>query len=284
MEWISSVTGDKFGYALLLLALAALVVCWKTKSLHPIDMRLLRLVLPMSQIKCKIVNETLSDQSALIGFRMAHGVQCRTLQDAQSLAQFASSKNLPLDLIGVAGDKFDIRSLKLKSDKERSKLWHLLPGAGIAVSAVLFAMLLIVALSSTLLISLKQTDRHYWLGPTEARALFRDSSGERAQFSSSQCASLQDAGAEYTAEAGRDLAILCEVWTASDLEAYIDSELPKQRSAFLFLSILVGAFGLMVFVELRSWFAESELRKLMNEGLGPQEGEPIQASSSPSSP
>lgn len=264
MEWISSVARDAVSSSLILVAVAALFVCWKTRSLHPINMRLLRLVLPTGQIQCKIVDETLSNQSSLIKFRMAHGVHCRTLQDAQNLAKFATDRNLPLELVGMSGDKFDARELKLKYERERARAWFLLPGGTVSVCALLASAFLYIALNSSLLISLKETDNWYWLGPTEATALGRDAEGERVKFASSRCTDEARVDATKKNETNRDLAILCDVWAASGLSEYLADELPKQKYAFLFLTILISSLGLVVYFEMRTWFAESELRKLLN--------------------
>lgn len=66
-------------------------------------MRLLRLFISKSDIEDAVISKHLSNQAALITFRMAFGIQSHTLRDAKKVANFAESKNISLNLIGKAG-------------------------------------------------------------------------------------------------------------------------------------------------------------------------------------
>ena len=94
MEWINSLAREVLSGSLVAAALAAGFVCWRTRSLHAVYMRILHLFVPMEHIKCPVINECISDKSSVIAFRMAYGIQCRTLNDAKAVSAFAAERNI----------------------------------------------------------------------------------------------------------------------------------------------------------------------------------------------
>ncbi len=68
----------------ILLVFSAIYISWRVSSFYPIHMRLLRLFISKSDIEDPVIRKHLSNQAALITFRMAFGIQSHTLRDAKS--------------------------------------------------------------------------------------------------------------------------------------------------------------------------------------------------------
>lgn len=113
MDWISFLTRDVAIGSILGISAAALIICWRVGSFHPVNVRLLRFFIAKDEVEDPIIKKSLADQTALVSFRMTHGVKARTLRDAQSLSEFSDRTNIPLDLIGRAGWAFNLKTLTL---------------------------------------------------------------------------------------------------------------------------------------------------------------------------
>lgn len=84
---------------------AALHICWRAGSLHPLNNRLRRLFISRDDIQDPFVKKNLSDYSALTVFRLTYGIHAQTLADAKKIIGKAEARNVPLALVGLAGGR-----------------------------------------------------------------------------------------------------------------------------------------------------------------------------------
>ncbi|TAA10886.1 hypothetical protein EA658_14405 [Pseudoxanthomonas winnipegensis] len=275
MDWLEFLTREIAPYSVIGILAAAVITCWKAESFHPINARLLRFFISREEVEDSVIKKSLTDQSALISFRMTHGVRAQTLKDAKKLVDFAEYKNIPLDLIGRAGWAFDLKKLVIKPRRVPHKALLALPAIGLFLlvwSSLFFAA---AATKSDLLVTIKNTDTYVWLSKEEARAAL-PFQGEPGTISPSECT---PNGKDLVTPAGfdsRDRAILCDIWKDPALDPHLAKEVPKQRKIFLAAFAMLAWWALMALGLLREWLAQIELDKALKEDAEESEIEPVQ--------
>ncbi|MBK0054504.1 DUF6216 family protein [Stenotrophomonas sp. S39] len=270
MDWISFLTRDVAIGSILGISAAALIICWRVGSFHPVNVRLLRFFIAKDEVEDPIIKKSLADQTALVSFRMTHGVKVRTLRDAQKLSKFSNRTNIPLDLIGRAGWAFNLKSLTLNPNRVPHGAWLALPAFFLLVMILATAGFSAVAASSKLLVSLKATDTWLWLSQDEARVF--QPFGQRATINKSSCSNEQDEAEPQVGFHEDDRDILCEIWADPGLEKHFSKELPEQRITFLVAAAIFAWYAFMSFSLLREWIAQRELRDLLDEVVVPDLG------------
>lgn len=263
MDWISFLTRDVAIGSILGISAAALIICWRVGSFHPVNVRLLRFFIAKDEIEDPIIKKSIADQTALVSFRMTHGVKARTIRDAQNLSQFSDRTNIPLDLIGRSGWAFNLKTLSLIPSRVPHGAWLALPGILLFVLILSTAGFSAVAASSKLLVSLKATDTWLWLSQEDARAV--RPFGDRAVINKASCDKEQDAAEPPVGFHKYDRKILCELWSDPALEKHFSKELPEQRITFLVAAAIFAWYAFMSFSLLREWLAQRELRDLLEE-------------------
>ncbi len=263
MDWISFLARDVAIGSILGISLAAVIICWRVGSFHPVNVRLLRVFIAKDEVEDLIIKKSLADQTALVSFRMTHGVKARTLRDAQNLSEFGNRTNIPLDLIGRAGWAFNLKSLTLNPNRVPHGAWLAVPATLLLVLILATAVFSAAAASSKLLVSLKATDTLLWLSQEDAR-VFRPF-GERSMINRSSCDGQPDADEPLVGFHKDDRKILCELWSDPALERHFSKELPEQRITFLVAAAIFAWYAFMSFSLLREWLAQRELRDLLEE-------------------
>ncbi|MCW6027154.1 DUF6216 family protein [Stenotrophomonas sp. SRS1] len=258
MNWDSIYSGAPEWFSVLGLVAAALHICWRAGSLHPLNNRLLRLFISRDDIQDPFVKKNLSDYSALAVFRLTYGIPARTLVDAKKIIGKAQARNVPLDLVGLAGSAFDLDNFTV-IEKKRPR------GVSVALCGLMlfacFWVTLILALGATeqrLLISLNTTGTWLWLGKDQAQIAKPTLSGKRPIFSVASCtdpsrAKYEDQGADGFRPA--DPNILCGIWADPRTSAELMTSVREQRLTFLFASAFLAWTCLMLFDGLRRSFA-----------------------------
>ncbi|MDX3934354.1 DUF6216 family protein [Stenotrophomonas sp.] len=262
MDWISFLTRDVAVGSILGVSAAALIICWRVGSLHPVNVRLLRFFIAKDEVEDPIIKKSLADQTALVSFRMTHGVKARTLRDAQKLSEFSDRTNIPLDLIGRAGWAFNLKTLALNPKRVPHGAWLAFPGIFLLVLILATAAFSAVAASSSLLVSLKATDTLLWLSQEEAR-LFRPF-GEKSTIDKTSCGA-GNADALPDGFHQNDRKILCGIWSDPALADHFSKKVPEQRATFLVAAVIFAWYAFMSFSLLREWLAQRELSVLMDE-------------------
>lgn len=263
MDWISFLTRDVAIGSILGISAAALIICWRVGSFHPVNVRLLRFFIAKDEVEDPIIKKSLADQTALVSFRMTHGVKARTLRDAQNLSEFSDRTNIPLDLIGRAGWAFNLKSLTLNPKRVPHGAWLAFPGIFLLVLILATAAFSAVAASSSLLVSLKATDTLLWLSQEEAR-IFRPF-GEKSTIDKTSCG-VGHADAELPDGFHQnDRKILCGIWSDPALADHFSKKVPEQRATFLVAAAIFAWYAFMSFSLLREWLAQRELRDLLEE-------------------
>jgi len=258
MNWDSIYSGAPEWFSALGLVAAALHICWRAGSLHPLNNRLLRLFISRDDIQDPFVKKNLSDYSALAVFRLTYGIPARTLVDAKKIIGKAQARNVPLDLVGLAGSAFDLDSFTV-IEKKRPR------GMGLALCGLMlfacFWLTWILAYGATeqrLLVSLNTTGTWLWLGKDQAQIAKPALSGERPILSVASCADTskvkyEDQGAGGFRPADPD--ILCDIWADPRTSAELMKSVREQRLTFLFASAFLAWTCLMLFDALRRAFA-----------------------------
>ncbi|HEY0204865.1 MAG TPA: DUF6216 family protein [Acetobacteraceae bacterium] len=265
MDWISFLTRDVAIWSIIGISVAAIIICWRVGSFHPVNVRLLRFFIAKDEVEDPIIKKSLADQTALVSFRMTHGVKARTLLDAQKLSEFSNKNNIPLDLIGRTGWAFNLKTLTLNPNRVPHAAWLAVPGILLLVLILATAVFSAVAASSNLLVSLKMTDTWLWLSQEDARLVRPFFFGDRATIDKASCNSGQ---ATTEAPAGfhkGDRKILCGIWADPRLKIHFSKEVPKQRSTFFVAAAIFAWYAYMSFSLLREWLAQRELRDLLDE-------------------
>jgi hypothetical protein len=264
MDWFDFLTREIAPASVVGILVAAGITCWRAGSFHPIHVRLLRFFISRDEIEDPLIKKSLTDQSALVSFRMTHGVRVQTLSDARKLVNFAEFKNVPLHLIGQAGWAFDLKNLTTISKRVPHKALLAIPAIALLffVLASLFAAA--AATTSNLLITIKRTETLVWLSKEEGRTAL-PFQGERGKISSYDCA--EDAK-DFVLPKGfknADRAILCDIWKDPGLDNHFAKEVPKQRKIFLMAFAMLAWYAFMAFGILREWLAQIELDKALKE-------------------
>lgn len=258
MNWDSIYSGAPEWLSVIGLVGAALHICWRAGSLHPLNNRLLRLFISRDDIQDPFVKKNLSDYSALTVFRLTYGIHAQTLADAKKIIGKAQARNVPLALAGLAGGAFDLDNFTV-IDRKRPR------GIGVALCGLMlfacFWLTLILAYGATeqrLLVSLNATGTWLWLGKDQAQIAKPTLSGERPIFSVASCtdtsrAKHEDQDADGFGPADPD--ILCDIWADPRTSAELVRSVREQRLTFLFASAVLAWACLMLFDALRRAFA-----------------------------
>jgi len=271
MDWLEFLARNVADLSFIGIIIAAILICWRAGSFHPVNVRLLRLFIAKDEVEDPDIKKSLADQTALVSFRMTHGVKVRTLRDAKHLSTFSEKNNIPLYLIGRAGWAFNLQNLTLNPNRVPHGAWLAIPGIFLFILIIATAVSTAVAVSKDVLVSPKETDTWLWLSQNDARTVRPFFLGERGIIDKSSCNADETAPATPAGFHKDDHKILCEIWADPALKSYFAKELPSQRQTFLVAAIIFAWYAFMSFSLLREWLAQRELRELLEEVKpGPQ--------------
>lgn len=266
ISWSSILSGAPAWVSLFVLVVAALHICWRARSLHPLNNRLLRLFISREDIQDELVRKNLSDYSALAVFRMTYGVPARTLHDAKGIIFRAETKNIPLDLVGRAGPAFDLDRFAVNENKR--------PGRAAFASTVVLIYLFfclavfagVAATEDRLLVSLKSTGTLLWLDKDTAQPAFQGWSDTRTSLSSRSCPKNNVGEAESDVPQGfssNDHSILCGIWGDPSTKDEIRSGVLQQRWTFLAAALLCIWGCIFFYPVIRRAVAVRELERIL---------------------
>lgn len=77
----------------------------------------MRLFISREDIEQDPIRDSLSDRSAVVSFGMIYGIDLDTPNEVEALITGARARNIPLHLIGHAGNAFDRHTLSMKAGK-----------------------------------------------------------------------------------------------------------------------------------------------------------------------
>jgi len=275
MDWLVFLTREIAPYSVIGILIAAGITCWRAGSFHPIHARLLRFFISREEVEDPLIRKSLSDQSALVSFRMTHGVRVQTLKDARRLVEFAEFKNVPIDLIGRAGWAFDLKKLIILQKRVPYKIQLALPTTALILLILSSLFAAAAATTSDLLVTVKKTKTLVWLSQEEARPAL-PFQGQRGKISLFECAQDENSLVTPAGFKGADRAILCEIWKDPDLAKHFAKEVPRQRKIFLTAFAMLAWYAFMAFGLLREWLAQIELNKALKDEVATSEAETVQ--------
>ncbi|ALR03143.1 DUF6216 family protein [Xylella fastidiosa] len=246
-----------------LLVLAAIHISWRVRSFYPIHMRLLRLFISKSDIEDPVICKHLSNQAALITFRMAFGIQCRTLRDAKKVANFAESKNISLNLIGKAGAAFDLNTCSINKKKVPKRISCVL--LFILSMILIFAAFMsgVFATSNRLLGQLNETGTWILLSENEARI----GSSFFNLFGRNETINIQNCNAkEIVTEKrlnNRDHQIICGIWNSASIKKSLQKSINGQQKALIILMIVLLWFFIDLINTTKNWYCAIQLNSML---------------------
>jgi len=262
MDWLEFLTREIAPYSVIGILVAAGIMCWRAGSFHPINSRLLRFFINRDEVEDPVIKKSMADQAALVSFRMTYGVRSKTLHDAKKLAEFADFKNISLDLIGRAGEAFDLKNLEVIQKRIPHKYWLALPIIMLSFFMPAGLLSLGMTTSSDLLVTLKATKTDLWLSNHDA-TLMRPFFGDRAKITKSDCTPKPEAFVTPEGFNKEDRSILCGIWNDPTLSPHITREVSKQRR-ILFLAFGTCLWYALMAISLsREWIARLELSKAL---------------------
>ncbi|WP_228762855.1 DUF6216 family protein [Xylella fastidiosa] len=246
-----------------LIVFAAIHISWRVSSFYPIHMRLLRLFISKSDIEDPVISKHLSNQAALITFRMAFGIQSRTLRDAKKVANFAESKNISLNLIGKAGEAFDLNTCSINKKKVPKRISCVL--LFILSMILIFAAFMsgLFATSNRLLGQLNETGTWILLSENEAKI----GSSFFNLFGRNETINIQNCNAkEIVTEKrlnNRDHQIICGILNSASIKKPLQKSINNQQKAFIILMIAL----LWLFIDLinttKNWYCAIQLNSML---------------------
>lgn len=266
ISWSGIISGAPAWFSLFGLVVAALHICWRAGSLHPLNNRLLRLFISRDDIQDELVKKNLSDYSALSVFRMTYGVSARTLHDARGIIFRAETKNIPLDLVGRAGLAFDLDEFVVNKKKRPGRSSVVIAGVLIYL---FFCLAMVAGISATedrLLVSLKSTGTRLWLSNDTAQPAFQMGFGERTSLSSRSCQENEKKRAKDGTPQGfssNDYSILCGIWRDPSTKNKIRNDLYQQRWTLLVATFFCIWVCVFFYPVIRSAVAVRELERLL---------------------
>ncbi|QHB70621.1 DUF6216 family protein [Stenotrophomonas sp. 364] len=119
---------------LLTLPCISLYLCYTSGTIHPLRNRLMRLLISRDNVEHGAIRDSISDRSAVVSFGMIYGIHLDTTTEIESLITGAKTHNLPLHLIGAAGDAFDREALAVKPHKSPGKWGYAMNGIALATA------------------------------------------------------------------------------------------------------------------------------------------------------
>ncbi|MCH7234823.1 MAG: DUF6216 family protein [Xylella fastidiosa subsp. multiplex] len=241
-----------------LLVFSAIYISWRVSSFYPIHMRLLRLFISKSDIEDAVISKHLSNQAALITFRMAFGIQSHTLRDAKKVANFAESKNISLNLIGKAGAAFDLNTCSINKKKVPKRISCVL--LFILSMILIFAAFMsgVFATSNRLVGQLNETGTWILLSENEAKI----GSSFFNLFGKNETINIQNCNAkEIVTEKrlnNRDHQIICGIWNS----ASIKKSLQKQKALIILMIVLLWFFIDLINTT-KNWYCAIQLNSIL---------------------
>lgn len=246
-----------------LLVFSAIHISWRVRSFYPIHMRLLRLFISKSDIEDAVISKHLSNQAALITFRMAFGIQSRTLRDAKKVANFAESKNISLNLIGKAGAAFDLNTCSINKKKVPKRISCVL--LFIPLIILIFAAFMsgVFATSNRLVGQLNETGTWILLSENEAKI----GSSFFNLFGKNETINIQNCNAkEIVTEKrlnNRDHQIICGIWNSASIKKSLQKSINEQQKALIILMIVLLWFFIDLINTTKNWYCAIQLNSIL---------------------
>ncbi|HHW4682129.1 MAG TPA: DUF6216 family protein [Xylella sp.] len=261
MDWVTLLTEKTIllPVFLILFSMAAIYISWRSDSLYPINMRLLRFFISKNDIEDPAIRRYLSDQVALITFRVTFGIKALTLSDAKKVANFAQNRNISMNLIGKADKVFNLGTCSINKKELPNKASFILLALFLLISISLTILVSKIALKNDLVVTIKETGTLVYLSQNEAATV--NPLREKQAVKISNC-NAKEIIAEKTLNK-RDHEILCEILAKPSLKDSFEQEINEQKKACIIIIIALIIFSMPMVITLRNWVAALELNKLI---------------------
>lgn len=204
-----------------------------TESRHVLRFRIWRLLHGKGEISDEGVNEYVNEQNSLMTFRLIAGVPVQSLDRAHELIRWTCENQVEMYELRMAGKHFDPDKRVIKTEGLPGKISQALKllAAALAVPIV-FGCAWLVYTDSALL-SLKATQRHFWMTGTEARVAWPLL---KTPLRQSACSGDLAALAKQTSFTVEEAGIICGVLKDEKTPSYTKQQVADQwKSALLLL-------------------------------------------------
>ncbi|WP_139328693.1 DUF6216 family protein [Xanthomonas campestris] len=260
-SWNEIATVASAAFPVLGISIVAIYLCYKSGTLHPLRNRLMRLFISREDIEPGPIRDSLSDRSAVVSFGMIYGIHLDTPDEVEALITGARARNIPLHLIGHAGNAFDRQTLSMKAGKTPRRWLDALIIITIFSAYVCALTLAASIFTKDVLIRIKATDTVVWISTKDRKArhiLSNDTYFFSAQTCASDSSKIESLPAPSDQRA-HDTSVLCSIWRSPKAQAEIKNTLTLQRVASGSLALLCLA---LLITSARSLIRRKAIRRL----------------------
>lgn len=220
------------GVALLIMSAAALV-WWRTRSVHPVMLKIWSFFVSRNDCSIKSVKQFHEKQAALLQFRFTTGLSVRTLVQVEDVLKWTEKFNEDVGDVAACGDFFDLDHPGLKDNVSKLKWWmELIPV--LFVTFFLVATLLSVGgiFFDRAILRLKETRTWMTLGDNYVKRV-----GDYPGFKIEKC---NDDKVQLTPALGfteRELQLICTAFSQQNTAEFVRSTVAEQKLLFKFSSV-----------------------------------------------
>jgi hypothetical protein len=235
---------------------AALLSYSRSRSSHPILLRIWILIFGKAEINSEIIKKFSQNESDLAHFIYLTKIRVATVKDAEQLIKWALEKNLSLKLIKSSGEYFDsiilVGTQELYALDRKDLVYRLL-------AVIFFAIPLISGLSFSIydraIIQMRDSKNFLTITPEYVSTVF---AAER--FYISECP-VEKTRTNFDA---KDLENICNVSFDNETKAQLSKLVKTQKAAGSLLAAYAGFFFLRACLALSKVRAALDLRKRLN--------------------
>jgi hypothetical protein len=249
----------------LIFIVAAMLSYFRSRSSHPILLRIWTLTFGKAEINSTIIKCFSQNESDLAHFTYLTKIRVATVKDAEQLIKWALEKNLSLKLIKSSGEYFDVIMLAgtqaLYALGRKDLVYRLLAVIFLAIPVILGLSL---SIYDRAIIQMRDSRNFLTINPEYVSTVF---AAER--FYLSECP-VEKTPTSFDA---KDLENICNVSFDNETKSQLSKLVKTQRAAGALLATYTGFFFLRAYLALVKVRAALELRKRLSS-IVPNIGQP----------
>lgn len=240
-------------------------VVWRTESWHLLRRRIWHVTHGKGEITDPRIRSFVEEQTNLAAFRIFAGPAVGSLNDAHTLMDWCSARNVDLGSLRMCGDHFDWKVRRVKTGERYLKWVGGIWGACTVVLLISGLLSLQLISVSQVLLSVKASGQVFLASDSAVRAVWPPFYGPT--LTAHDCDNLQ-AASERMRFTQEDTRVMCKLLLAAEFEDYVRKALREQRAGLVFMGIsLLTAMYFIGLWALRCASALKLLRRQVNPAL-----------------
>lgn len=245
-------------------ALAFLVLCWRTQSLHFLLRRFWLLVHGNKDIPDPRIQAFAQYQTSLYAFRLFSGTQVQSLSQAHQLIAWSETHEVPMATISACGDCFDLENHRIFTEKLPGKLYRFSLFLWLCTLIVVMYTCFFIAASKPGLATLRATDR--WI-------VLNENHVERAfawpfitpTLNRGDCLQKNPARLQATGFFAAEIETICNLLSIEEWPEYIEKNKKELRKELIKL-FFICVFCFWIFIpSINKHYHARELHKKLNQ-------------------